>query len=217
MKNTILFFNSLTIFANYAFGHGQNTHKYMTKKAYEALKKFVGPIPEMENHLGSTSSYYNGDYAFQRGYITTGAYREDEEDLVYGYDGFILEGLGLDFDDWIVSITHFWDADYGDNALNYFYATTPPWHSHTEIGTVPNSYTKLRKYSNSNRFWEIKYKMSPGTAQFRLASGGYIYITHCGGVGIEYNSLVVICTPKSRRKINKRNTPGANFSLNCIE
>ena len=190
MKNIILLLIVFSFFSQYAYGHGQNTHKYMTYEAYYLLKNYVGSIPEMETHLGSTSSYYDGDYAFQRRYITTGAYREDEEDLVYGYDGYLLSGLGLDFDDWIVSITHFWDADDGDNAVNSFYATTPPWHTHTNLGVFPNSYTKLKKFSNPNKSWEIKFKMTPGSAEFRLASGTLIYIPHCGGVGIKYNSLV---------------------------
>ncbi len=189
MKKLIGLLILIIMCSQISFAHGQNTHKYMTVKAYELLVRYFGNIPGMGEHIGSTSSYYNGDYPFQRHFITTGAYREDEEDLVFGFDGYLLSGWDIDIDDWLVSITHFWDADDGDTPMNYFVATVPPG-VHTPLGTFPNSYQKLLKFAYPTKYWEIKYKMDPGEAGFRLSNGNMIYITHCGGVGFKYNSLI---------------------------
>lgn len=64
----------------------------------------------------------NGTGPWQKGYIVTGAYREDEEDVVYGYP----------FP--YVSATHFWDADLGDNA-----GFNPPPHNRI----YDNAYKKM--------------------------------------------------------------------------
>lgn len=76
----ILLFNSI------GFSHKHHVHKYLTTEAYKLLKlQFGYDIPKLLERIGGSSDWYNGDGPWQRGYITTGAYREDEEDVVYGY------------------------------------------------------------------------------------------------------------------------------------
>jgi len=187
----ILFFLALLIINVNIFGHKEITHKYITVRAFQLLRMNVGEIPTMSANLGTTDNYYNGDYAFHRQKITSGAYREDHDDLVYGYDSHIGDGIGMDFDDWLISITHFWNADAGDNSTNDIYYTGWPSHSHYNLTghPFPNAYTKFMKYANPNKFWEIKFKLNPGQSTFTKSSGGSITVTQYGGVGFKYNSL----------------------------
>lgn len=50
------------------------------------MKLSIGyDIPILQSRIGGTSSWYVGDRPWQRGFITTGAWREDVDDVVYGY------------------------------------------------------------------------------------------------------------------------------------
>jgi hypothetical protein len=61
-------------------------HQYLTIESYKLLKLHLGyDIQAINNNLGGTTSFYVGDKPWQRGFITTGAWREDTEDVVYGY------------------------------------------------------------------------------------------------------------------------------------
>lgn len=191
MKNFLQLQFVLMLLLNNIFGHEQTTHKYMTVVAYDVLKKFMGNIPKISNQLGTMDNYYNGDYPFQRRHITTGAYREDEEDIVYGFDSYLLPGWQID--DWLVSITHFWDADNGDVPMNYIVATVTPGIP-KPLGTFHNAYQKIIKYAQPYKSWEIKFKLKPGDSSFRLSTGDLITIRHCGGVGIKYNTLIELYT-----------------------
>ncbi len=78
----ILFFTSIN------FAHRQHVHQYITIEAYNLLKLTIGyDIPTLLSRLGGTSSWFVGDRPWQRGCITTGAWREDEGDIVaYDWD-----------------------------------------------------------------------------------------------------------------------------------
>ncbi|MBK9335003.1 MAG: hypothetical protein IPM96_22025 [Ignavibacteria bacterium] len=68
---------------------------------------------------------------WQTGKITTGAYREDQEDVVFDVGSF----------GWYVSNSHFWNADdrtSGDNSLTYL----------NSIGHYPNAFTKLNRFQD---------------------------------------------------------------------
>ena len=76
----------ILLFTSIGFSHQQHVHKYLTTEAYKLLKlQFGYDIPKLLERIGGTSEWYNGDEPWSRGYITTGAYREDEDDVVYGY------------------------------------------------------------------------------------------------------------------------------------
>lgn len=120
----ILLFNQ-----NYVFSHGQGVHQHLVRESYKLLKYYVGQdIRIMKDHVGyneTGSGVYNPG-----GLLVIGAHREDEEDARYEENG------PLDFN---VTMTHFWDLDYGDNstfdflgvsylnayqkALSYYYGT----------------------------------------------------------------------------------------------
>lgn len=153
MKNFFLYFIILlnivvgTTIENYA--HGQRTHQYIVREAYTLLTQFLGrPIPIMQASLGYNQdggfvSHWPGNngYPWIEGKIVAGAFREDEEDVMYGYG----DGIG-DITRYIWSaVTHFWNADGGDEYLSYLTAPV--------AGSYPNALMKLRKYANGD--WEI--------------------------------------------------------------
>jgi hypothetical protein len=108
--------------------HIQDIHKYITYQAWELVK---AEHPEVINSVMNQrighwqDGSLNGTGPWQKGNVVTGAYREDEEDVVYGYP----------FP--YVSATHFWDADLGDNA-----GFNPPPYNHI----YENAYKKMQAY-----------------------------------------------------------------------
>jgi len=147
MKLKLLLTLLLTIlWANQIFAHGQHVHQYIVKEAFELLLATDNLyITEMQNHIGGLDPSYTGDYAWQKPFITTGAWREDEEDPIFNYDFIVIQGFNIA----LVSITHFWDADDGDLNNNLFpiILPVPPYPSY-DIGPYENSYNKLLKYKD---------------------------------------------------------------------
>jgi len=143
MKLKILLILLFTIlWANQNFAHGQHVHQYIVKEAFELLLATGNlNIIEMQNHIGGLDPFYTGDYAWHRPFITTGAWREDEEDPVFNYDFIFIQGVNIA----LVSITHFWDADNGDLTKNLFPIVFPPLPTF-DIGPYENAYDKLLKY-----------------------------------------------------------------------
>ncbi|HSR17838.1 MAG TPA: hypothetical protein VLM39_07070, partial [Ignavibacteriaceae bacterium] len=137
----------LFLFIKTAFPHKQHVHQYIVKEAYELLKIHFGEIKVFEEHIGGTEPFFAGDYAWQRGFVTTGAWREDEEDVVFNYDLLYLPIPGINFV--LVSITHFWDADEGDFNKNFFVIRNEPFPD-TIIGLWENSYDKFLRYAHGN-------------------------------------------------------------------
>lgn len=156
----VLFFSSITS------AHRQHVHQYITIEAYNLLKLQLSyDITKLYSKLGGSSSWHVGDYAWQRGFITTGAWREDEEDVVYGYSKIsppTLTGIagslyyftvvfgGLT-PDAFVSSTHFWYADDGDNIATTMRAAVRYLGlDHVVSFTIPNAWQKMAKYANGN-------------------------------------------------------------------
>jgi hypothetical protein len=137
----------------FVWSHKQPVHQYLVREGYALLVKTYGTdIPQLSRFMGSADQSAIGDSAWQRGYVTTGSWREDEEDVVYHYD--ILPGLNYA----LTSITHFWSADRGDGVDNMFrlrieQPPLPP--ISTDIGPFPNAYAKLRKYAEGG--WVLNY------------------------------------------------------------
>lgn len=106
MKNGNIIIGSVFLFNISIFPHEQVVHQYIVRQAYELLKVQLGndnPIPKLFEHLGYSET---GTGAFQPGgLIVIGAFREDEEDIVYFY------GTNTGF---YTTNTHFWDPDRGD-------------------------------------------------------------------------------------------------------
>lgn len=118
--------------------HVQDVHKYITYQAWELVKsQYPGVVnSEMNRRIGHwQDGSINGTGPWQKGMVITGAFREDEEDVVYGYP----------FP--YTSATHFWDADLGDNSI-----FNPPPHNRN----YENAYRKLQSYwtgKDGNRNW----------------------------------------------------------------
>lgn len=136
-----------------AWSHKQPVHQYLVREGYALLVQTYGTdIPQLSRFIGSADQSAVGDSAWQQGYVTTGAWREDEEDVVYHYD--VLPGLNYA----LTSITHFWSADRGDGADNMFrlrieQPPLPP--VSTDIGPFPNAYAKLKAFAEGG--WVLNY------------------------------------------------------------
>ncbi len=133
--------------------HSQHVHQYIVTEAYQLLVNQLGYIiPQMDEHIGGIGSDFYGDYAWQKPFISTGAWREDIEDPIFSYDFLVLQGVNIA----LVSITHFWDADDGDLEKNRFPIILPfPPYPSVNIGPYENAYDKLLRYSNGD--WVLWY------------------------------------------------------------
>ncbi|GJQ42996.1 MAG: hypothetical protein JETCAE03_24940 [Ignavibacteriaceae bacterium] len=148
MKISIIISFYILLTTVLAFPHTQQVHQYIVTEAYQLLVNQWGSIiPEMNNHIGGIGPEFYGDYAWQRPFISTGAWREDQEDPIFNYDFFFVQGVNIA----LVSITHFWDADDGDLNKNLFPIVLPfPPYPSVNIGPYENAYDKLLRYSNGD-------------------------------------------------------------------
>ena len=145
----------LFLFTNIIFPHKQRVHQYMVREAYKLLKLYNNnqDIPELLNNLGTThSGGYLGSFPLSDnghpwvdGKIVAGAFREDEEDVVYGYGDFAGDASRYA----LASITHFWRSDEGDNNPSYinFLPDSPEYLQYS--GYFPNAYQKMYVYAYS--------------------------------------------------------------------
>ena len=128
MKKAYMILVILFLMSNIAYSHKEWVHQYLVWEAYQFLEDQLGyEITDFKNHVG-INFYGKGDdnYPWETGYIGVAAWREDLEDVVWGYGSF--------FNGWDPSSTHFWKADDGDDVL------TPIPLS----GNVENAYYKAR-------------------------------------------------------------------------
>lgn len=141
------------------FAHDQHVHMYLVEEGYELLKLYInGYYSEMETRIGSDQI----GPQWTNGTIKAGAWREDEEDIVYG-----TRWPSIAFS----SVTHFWDADHGDNHP-------------TDLGIIalpddlPNAYQKIEALYKPEGNWEIQFEPgSGGQYSFQQQTGGSIIIT----------------------------------------
>ncbi len=118
------------------FPHKQHVHRYLTIEAYNLLKNHYGcDIPIMSQHVDIQGSI---PPPWTSGMIATGAYREDEEDVIFHFSE---PGKTR------ISVTHFWNADGGPDAPSYM--DLGLWVE----GPYPNAWQKITKYRNG--FWDL--------------------------------------------------------------
>ncbi len=148
MRIIILILIHFFLKSNIIFPHSQVVHQYIVTEAYQLLvNQWGNVIPEMNEHIGGIGSEFHGDYAWQKPFISTGAWREDMEDPIFNHDFVIVQGVNIA----LVSITHFWDADDGDLNENLFPLVLPfPPYPSVNIGPYENAYDKLLRYSNGD-------------------------------------------------------------------
>jgi hypothetical protein len=157
MKHTPLWlFLPLLFCFQAASSHKQAVHQYIAREGYALLLKTrnLASIPELSQFIGLVEQAAAGDSAWQKGFVTTGAWREDDEDVVFNYD--ILPGLNYA----LTSITHFWSADRGDAPKNSFrlqYDNPPPLPP-LIVDTPPyeNAFDKMMKFATGEQ-WVLNY------------------------------------------------------------
>lgn len=157
------------VFGRTIIAHDQAMHQYLTREAFNLLKmSFPGQLSEMSSYIG-TNEEDNTDNvrSFGSFKIVSGAWIEDEYDIVYHY------GIGADpvynqsvpvnllmelydiFDEDEVRraahtcITHFWNADNGENASTFLNDNTnliilPYW----SFSINENACLKISLYKN---------------------------------------------------------------------
>lgn len=139
--------------------YSQSVHMYICIEALKLMKdKFPGyNFSEFDIRIGSMDN--TGSRPWQMGRVTTGAYREDVEDVVFGIRGPF---------DFFVSCSHFWNVDN----------RTAGDHSLTTLNILglnhdyPNAFTKMKNFASGDwKVWEgngygprkfIEYNTSTG-------------------------------------------------------
>ncbi|GEM_PF-2423554 len=194
-------FFCLIILSSFVFAYKQHVHQYISLQAYNLLKyQLGGDIRIMKDRIGGLESYYVGPGPWQLGFITTGAWREDMEDVVYGYSNYHLPaGASLDFfkslikfannnNEYYSSITHFWYADDGDNTN-----TTMTAGAHilgvlaVETFTMENAYQKMVAFANGGFDLNIELILYGFPTQ---PDGSGYCATQRAIVTFHYNSLI---------------------------
>jgi hypothetical protein len=126
--------------------HKEWVHQYIVQEAYRYLEKQVGAIPTLRDYVGVNSSgpaFFGSGKGEDRPWelphpIAIGVWQEDILDPVWRYYGFANPIYDLDH---LVSITHFWSAQDGDDNETHF--------NNPAIADYPNAFLKARNYMNN--------------------------------------------------------------------
>lgn len=115
-------------YARPAEAHKEWVHQYMVQQAYLFLQNQLGPVPALQTAIG-LGFHGAGVENIERpdNQISIGAWREDVDDWVYGYNSNYSDGA-------TPSITHFWKADGGDEEQSIFLPQS------TSSGHIYNQY-----------------------------------------------------------------------------
>ena len=146
------------------YAHKKEVHQYITREAFKLLQKSLpNATSEMATYIGTNEVWNNpgvADGSFGALKIVSGAYIEDEYDVVYHY-GLSNSPSIVNFPPWLEdainkreffsSITHFWNADGGQNSVTNLddEASIPPLSVNWAIN-CENAYQKIQKYVNGN-------------------------------------------------------------------
>ncbi len=137
--------------------YNESLHQLIVREAYKLIERHIsGVYLEMKNHLGTNE---HGSMPYWSPKIVSGAYNEDFQDVVFGYNSNVLWG---GFDPY-VTLSHFWDADNGDDDPTYiggYYSnTTPPLG--LNFGSRQNTFVKAKKFLYGNWDEKIYFYNSP--------------------------------------------------------
>jgi len=115
------------------FGHQQTIHQYIVREAFKLLLKSYPSLAysAMATYVGTNETSNPSDKSWGAEKIVSGAWIEDEEDIVYDYRDMVNWDKGL------ISISHFLDPDNGDSNKN------------TLQGTLPGMYFSIGQYPNA--------------------------------------------------------------------
>lgn len=173
----LLFFTFSVIPFN-IYTYDAPNHMYMTIEAYYLLKNAGYSFPVMEQRLGTLDD--EGSSAWQKGKITTGSYREDQEDPVFKY----YRPPYIPVSVWETN-SHFWDADLGDDAKTLLHGTGLGYHS----DYWENAYKKMRYYRDG---WWKDENNSPTYINLKSGNGTYQFMYHNGLINL-YNTGEIWC------------------------
>ncbi|MFA5404004.1 MAG: hypothetical protein WC358_03620, partial [Ignavibacteria bacterium] len=180
IKNFILFF-IVSLFQFYPLYSQtdleQLHHKYLVVQAWNIVRQQHSEVinSEMQNRMQfSPETYgdwwnteYDGLYAWHKGKIISGAFREDEEDVVFDYDGLFNAN---------VTNTHFWITDPSEGGSDNW-KFSPPYG-----GNYENAYQKAMIMWNGKRY--------EGNSEWgALTLGRFFYLTYPFFVKIKYDNL----------------------------
>lgn len=198
----------IVFISNLIFAYKQHVHQYISVQAYNLLKYQLGyDIRVLKDRIGGLDSYYVGPGPWQLGYVTTGAWREDMEDVVYGYSNYHLpQGASGEFftsllkamndnNEYYSSITHFWYADDGD-----LQNTTMTAGAHVlgiptvQTFTMENAYKKMLAFANGGFEFTIDLVLYGFPTQ---SNGGGSCATQRAFVTFKYNSLMDLYKSKN--------------------
>jgi hypothetical protein len=153
-KNFFLFLLFILIFkTNFLVSqedHVNMVHKYLAHQGWELVRyqypyvanseaqfRMQNPVTGEYSLASSLSGYFDYDGIGGKGKITSGAYGEDELDIVYRYT-YPLFGYDI-----LKTSTHFWNAD-GSNADSWKFDDVPG----VIGGSYENAYEKILAYWN---------------------------------------------------------------------
>lgn len=171
--------------------HEQLMHQHITREAFKLLQKsFPGQLTEMASYVGTNEVWSGGsaDGSFGALRIVSGAWLEDEYDVVYHYGigeipnfnqqiplwYFAIGGPFFPYRDAFTCISHFWNADGGISEETHL--SDDLWdgdHWTTWSFDCENAYQKMVKYLNGNYDFLWAYK------------NGLMSWTWCGGNSLQ--------------------------------
>ena len=158
----IVFLIIIMMFLN-LFAHDPDMHQYITREAFQLLQySFPTQLSEMGNYIGNNEVWSGGsaDGSFGALKIVSGASLEDEYDVVYHYGlgadpfipnnvvTFLISATGSERAA-LTTITHFWDADYGESFHTVLRDEVPNV-IQIYIEHTYNAMQKMRKYINGD-------------------------------------------------------------------
>ncbi|MGH2569378.1 MAG: hypothetical protein ACRDGA_13655, partial [Bacteroidota bacterium] len=122
----------------------EHVHQYISREAYQLLSTQFCDISILKDRVGNIET---GQGPFTPGgLIVIGAFREDRDDPVWGY-GWQGNPFGWQKPRETSSVTHFWDADHGNQYCTHF-CFDPV------LNCYPNAYEKALKYIYGG--WELQ-------------------------------------------------------------
>lgn len=183
MKSLFVWFFIL-LFTSYLFPHEQPVHQHIVRQAWLRLKldhpTYNGL--EMDDWIGYAEK--DGPWSISnQGRVVAGAWREDDEDVIYSYSCPIIPAP---INEYNYTCTHFWKVDNGPEFEHNIYSDecfSPGWN----CGDFPNAYQKIRKYQQGG--WTLKRQFPQLGISFTRWEGGTYNITSYGPVGLRYVGL----------------------------
>lgn len=203
MKNVILIqlititlynFNNLI----YCQDHVQPAHQQIVREAWNLLKasdpQFYETF-EMNYWVGTIET--EGPWSFDnQGRIVAGAWREDDEDVIYGYSCPTIYWPPPIPPTRFWSTTHFWEAIDPNEIMETYNLSGYCWIPYSCDAPL-TAWGRIQKYINGG--WELK-KQYPGnpcrSVQWssvtyqRWDGNGTYSVTSCGPIGLMYEGLI---------------------------